>query len=90
MICPTPEIAESSAHPRLRRGTHPAPLEVELGFIMDNVDSLRNLSGSGMNSRMQYYHDPIVYNFSEEDSIKKFKGEVLIFEVCCEYSFEAT
>ena len=48
---------------------------------MDNVDALRNLSGTGVNSRMQYYPDPIVYNFSEDNSIKRFKGEVLIFEV---------
>ena len=48
---------------------------------MDNVDALRNLSGTGVNTKMQYYPDPVVYNFSEDNSIKRFKGEVLIFEV---------
>ena len=52
---------------------------------MDNVDALRNLSGTGVNSRMQYYPDPIVYNFSEDNSIKRFKGEVLIFEVSIKF-----
>ena len=83
MICPTPQISDTSAHRLSRRGRRRPPvLEVELGFIMDNVDTLRNLSGTGVNSRMEYYTDPIVYNFSEDNSIKKFKGEVLIFEVC--------
>ena len=99
MICPTPQITDTTAHRLSRRGRRRPPvLEVELGFIMDNVDTLRNLSGTGVNSRMEYYTDPIVYNFSEDNSIKKFKGEVLIFEVCmnlfnqftdCEKAFSA-
>lgn len=79
MICPTPQLPKYVIHSA--RGRRAVELEVELGFIMDNVESLRNLSASGVNSKMSYYPDPVVYNFSEDNSIKRFKGEVLIFEV---------
>ena len=82
MICPTPQLPKNAIRSsRSTRGRRSSHLEVELGFIMDNVDTLRNLSGTGVNSKMQYYPDPVVYNFSEDNSIKMFKGEVLIFEV---------
>lgn len=57
-------------------------LVAELGFSMDKVQSVKNLSNSGVNARLTYYPDPVVYNFTEENAVKKFKGEVLIFEVC--------
>ena len=85
MVCPTPQLSIHSIQSRSVRQRRTAHVEVELGLIMDNVDSLRNLSGQGVNAKMQYYSDPVVYNFSEENSIKKFKGEVLIFEVDSNY-----
>ncbi|XP_052779998.1 plexin A3-like isoform X2 [Mya arenaria] len=82
MTCPSPQIPrrhlQVSMTTRTRRSSN--HIEVELAFLMDNVAFVRNLTGAGVNARMAYYPDPIVYNFSEPNSIKKFKGEVLIFE----------
>ena len=57
----------------------------QLGFIMDGVLSVRNLSGvEGLDASLKYYPNPRVHNFSEPDSVKVFKGEMLIIEVSCE------
>lgn len=56
---------------------------VQLGFIMDGVLSVRNLSGAqGLDFHLKYYPNPRVYNFSEPNNIKVFKGEMIIIEVC--------
>lgn len=80
MVCPSPQISKSSVHAIFYRTRRSAHMEVELGFIMDNVEAVKNLSNSSVNARMLYYPDPVVHNFSEPNFIKKFKGEVLIFE----------
>ena len=82
MVCPTPHIPKGS-FPGQFYGTKRSikHVEVDLGFDMDNVDAVKNLSRSGINSMMTYYQDPVVYNFTEPNAVKKFKGEVLVFEV---------
>jgi hypothetical protein len=82
MICPSPQISKQSVQGKFHRVKRSSYFEAELGFIMDNVEAVKNLSNT-INNRMMYYPDPLVNNFSEPSSIKKFKGEVLIFEVSC-------
>ena len=69
---------------RLLRVKRVEPISVvQLGFIMDGVLSVRNLSGvDNLDASLKYYPNPRVYNFSEPDSVKVFKGEMLIIEVC--------
>lgn len=55
--------------------------EAQIGFIMDGVLSVRNLSGiDGLDANLKYYPNPQIFNFSEPDSVKVFKGEMLIIE----------
>ena len=35
----------------------------------------------GIDSKLVYYPNPFIFNFSDLDSIKVFKGEMLIIEV---------
>ncbi|XP_060592222.1 plexin-A1-like isoform X2 [Ruditapes philippinarum] len=79
MICPSPQISKQSVQGKFHRVKRSSYFEAELGFIMDNVEAVKNLSNA-INNKMMYYPDPLVNNFSEPSSIKKFKGEVLIFE----------
>ncbi|KAK3101853.1 hypothetical protein FSP39_006810 [Pinctada imbricata] len=83
MFCPSPTIpvqGESQTQPsvnliRLKRSVN--MLTAEIGFIMDGVLSVRNLSGD---FPLTYYTDPIVTPFKDEkdgSEIKK-KGDVLI------------
>lgn len=81
MLCPSPKIPKIALHEGRGRTRRSPRVEAELGFVMDHVESVQNLSSSGVNSRLLYFPDPIVYNFTEENHVKKFKGEVLIFEV---------
>lgn len=59
------------------------PIKVaQLGFIMDGVLSVRNLTDVvGLDSRLKYYPNPRIFNFSEPSGVKVFKGEMLIIEV---------
>nr|KAG5701673.1 hypothetical protein BaRGS_027831 [Batillaria attramentaria] len=67
---------------RLLRSKRAVPIEAQLGFIMDGVLSVRNLSGViGLDSQLKYYPNPRIFNFSEPDMLKVFKGEMLIIEV---------
>ena len=81
---PMPEDVDSYPFDhRLRRVKRVEPISVvQLGFIMDGVLSVRNLSGvDNLDASLKYYPNPRVYNFSEPDSVKVFKGEMLIIEV---------
>lgn len=80
MECPSPRIPKRTISARYQRSRRMTNLKVEVGFLMDNVQSVRNLTGSDVKHHIDYYPDPIVFNFTETNSIKKFKGEVLIFE----------
>ena len=95
MECPSPKLPKTVLHLLL----HPRPdvespgirsrrsikLEADLGFSMDKVKSLEDLSNSGVDALVMYHPDPVVFNFTEPNNIKKFKGEVLIFEVMCTF-----
>lgn len=75
-------LQPSMGEQRLQRLKRGEPIvEAQLGFIMDGVLSVRNLSGvDGLNAKLKYYPNPRIFNFSEPDSIKVFKGEMLIIE----------
>lgn len=82
MVCPSPQISKQfieGTNYRTKRSDH---IEAELGFKMDSVLKVSNLTH--INAKMIYYPDPVVHNFTEPNAIKKFKGEVLIFEVMIE------
>ncbi|XP_070193235.1 plexin-B-like [Littorina saxatilis] len=72
----------SASDQKLLRVKRVEPInQAQLGFIMDGVLTLRNLSAvAGLEASLKYYPNPRVYNFSESDSIKVFKGEMLIIE----------
>ncbi|XP_033744860.1 plexin-B-like isoform X5 [Pecten maximus] len=81
MKCPTPHMNfhdELERLDRLRRSTQ--QLSAQIGFIMDNVMSVQNLSHNfpGVASSLEYFPDPQVFNFTEQGGEKEFKGEVLI------------
>ncbi|XP_041349841.1 plexin-B-like isoform X2 [Gigantopelta aegis] len=90
MQCPTPALpAAVRDQTRLKRSSWSSPskrsvdtLKVQLAFKMDWVKSVLNLSASAadLDSTMQYYPDPVVYNFTEQHGVKTFKGELLIIE----------
>ena len=58
-------------------------LEAEIGFIMDNVQSVQNLSANFKNvtSTLEYFPDPVVHSFEGEKKSKQFNGDVLIIKV---------
>ncbi|CAG5119802.1 unnamed protein product, partial [Candidula unifasciata] len=54
---------------------------VQLGFIMDGVLAVRNLSTvPNLDYMLKYFPNPRVYNFTELHGIKILKGESLIIE----------
>ncbi|XP_069141265.1 plexin-B-like isoform X2 [Argopecten irradians] len=77
MKCPTPQMSDKKLE-RLRRSTK--KLYAQIGFIMDNVMAVQNLSHNfpGVDSSLEYFPDPEVFNFTEQGRVKEFKGEVLI------------
>lgn len=76
------ESKERKTRTSMKRVKRVEPVsEAQLGFIMDGVLSVRNLTGvDGLDALLKYYPNPRVYNFSEPDSVKVFKGEMLIIE----------
>ena len=88
MKCPSPPLADSlrnvirSKRSEVKRRKQKEVKVVQLGFIMDGVVSLQNLSFiPDMNSQLYYYTNPRVFNFTEAGGIMKLKGENLIIEV---------
>ncbi|KAL3853455.1 hypothetical protein ACJMK2_016991 [Sinanodonta woodiana] len=79
MVCASPALSKEILLAHYLWVGHASHMEVDVGFIMDNVQSVHNMSGK-LASRLEYYPDPVVYNFTEPNGIKKFKGEVLVFE----------
>ncbi|GFO06432.1 LIM domain-binding protein 3-like [Plakobranchus ocellatus] len=54
---------------------------VELAFLMDDVQSVKNLSGlPNLNNRLKYFPNPQVPNFTESGGVKVLKGDALIIE----------
>merc|ERR1719239_2018262 len=87
MKCPSPPLADSlrnvirSKRSEVKRRKQKEVKVVQLGFIMDGVVSLQNLSYiPDMNSQLYYYTNPRVFNFTEAGGIMKLKGENLIIE----------
>ncbi|ESO91422.1 hypothetical protein LOTGIDRAFT_105554 [Lottia gigantea] len=76
--CPTPPLPPMRNVVRSKRST--PIVKVQLGFNMDGVLSLTNLTGAGVRNILTYFPDPVVHNFTEEGNIKTFKGEMLIIE----------
>lgn len=67
-----------------RRRRQPSTWEAQLGFYMDNVLSVQNLSASfpGVPSTLDYTTDPIIFDFEEADKTKTYsQGIVLAIKV---------
>ncbi|CAG5129619.1 unnamed protein product, partial [Candidula unifasciata] len=87
MKCPTPPLADSLKNIiRSKRAEQTdrklSPVKtVQLGFIMDGVMAVRNLSSvPNLDHGLRYYPNPRVYNFTESSGIKILKGDALIIE----------
>lgn len=88
MKCPTPPLVDSLKNiirskraEQTDRKLSPVKI-VQLGFIMDGVLAVRNLSAvPNLDHGLKYYPNPRVYNFTESSGIKILKGESLIIEV---------
>lgn len=83
MYCPTPSLPKDimAKYTLLRRSAE--LLTAQIGFIMDNVTTVKDLSHLGI--ALQYFPDPVVQMFdpkkSEYDNVKVFKSEILIINV---------
>ncbi|XP_013784646.1 plexin-A2-like [Limulus polyphemus] len=53
------------------------PQEFHYGFLMDNVDSLKNLSYHPDFDRFRMFPDPVYDKFSEKDNVKYYKSDYL-------------
>ena len=51
------------------------PLALDYGFIMDDVESLRNLTASANFTKFLLYPDPVYEKFNEE--VKYYKSDYL-------------
>lgn len=89
MKCPAPplvyslkNIIRSKRAEQMERKVQPVKI-VQLGFIMDGVLALRNLSGiPALDHTLKYFPNPKVYNLTESNTVKVVKGDDLIIEVC--------
>ncbi|XP_076331027.1 plexin-A2-like isoform X2 [Tachypleus tridentatus] len=53
------------------------PLEFHYGFLMDNVESLKNLSYRPGFAKFQMYPVPVYHKFSEKNNVKFYKSDYL-------------
>lgn len=89
MRCPTPSLVDalkniirSKRSSDLTDRTSNTIKAVYLGFIMDDVMSVRNLSSvPNLNFKLLYFSNPRIYNFTEPNGVKILKGDSLIIEV---------
>ncbi|CAL1537486.1 unnamed protein product [Lymnaea stagnalis] len=87
MKCPTPPLVDflkniirSKRNDQTERKVPPVQI-VQLGFIMDGVTSVKNLSTvQNLDYRLKYFPNPRVYNFTEPNGIQFLKGDALIIE----------
>ncbi|XP_058804816.1 LOW QUALITY PROTEIN: plexin-B [Phymastichus coffea] len=81
MECPSPSVA-SRFHHREKRSLarKDSSLMLKIGFLMDNVDSVRDLDKQplGPRNRLVYVEDPKFFSFP--DGIKLYKGDTLVIE----------
>ncbi|UYV69643.1 PlexA [Cordylochernes scorpioides] len=52
-------------------------IELDYGFVMDNVQKLRNLSSRLGFPKFQMYPDPVYYPFTEDNQVKYYRSEYL-------------
>lgn len=87
MECPSPPVNSKFREMR-RRKRHSTQkyrdvhLRLRIGFIMDNVESVKDLEKHfhTMRSELVYVDDPKFFQFPNQ--IKLYKGDTLVIEVC--------
>lgn len=86
MVCPSPSIVGSMSRFQVHHNDYmaeesPDSLKFRIGFIMDDVESVRELQESfpSLYSDLTYVTDPKFFTF-EESGIKLYKGELLVIE----------
>ncbi|XP_076331482.1 plexin-B-like isoform X1 [Tachypleus tridentatus] len=86
MVCPSPSLSRDVVHAFLTSskritGMHAEELKFQIGFIMDDVSSVRELQANfpAIHSDMVYVPDPRFFPF-DGDGIKLYKGESLVIE----------
>lgn len=88
MYCLTPQLPVAMVVQYERRQRSTELMRAQIGFIMDNVQDVRDLTTTpGFQGQLQYYPDPEVYKFepdkSDYDNVKLFKSEIVIINVSC-------
>lgn len=80
MLCPAPPLPTAS---RVARETITTDTTAELGFIMDDVMPVQNLSWSApeLDANIVYVPNPLYKPFSEDKNTKLYRGDSLIIEV---------
>jgi plexin A len=87
MECPSPSVVgrfrgEAILNHRNKRsiGHKDASLALKVGFLMDNVESVRDLDkqGQSLRNRIVYVEDPKFFPFPR--NIKLYKGDTLVIE----------
>ncbi|OQV23962.1 Plexin-A1 [Hypsibius exemplaris] len=79
MQCRSPAAKVASAAFPDGRGVD-RPVELEWGFRMDGVGSLKNLSRMPRFKKFELFPDPIIYNFSDPSGVKYHKSEYLFID----------
>lgn len=86
MVCTSPSLAVPGAplgvHWDPAKELSTSPVSFHYGFVMDDVRTVRNVSGSGLRGMMVAYPDPTFELF--DDGVKQFfysKNEYLIINV---------
>ena len=89
MKCRTPRVSTEQVTPLYPDSESGDPLELNFGFIMDDVKSVQDLTRrSNPFSKFQLYPDPVYHSFGEPDGIKYYKADyyltinVSIFPSC--------
>lgn len=89
MFCPSPKISSEvytvPSHQRSYvRDVSNSGLKLRIGFVMDDVQSVRELEHffPSMAADLHYISDPKLFSFDEKlaDGIKLYKGESLVIE----------
>ncbi|CAB4053906.1 PLXNA [Lepeophtheirus salmonis] len=75
MFCLSPRVDSLVSKP-WRNIDQPEPIDLNFGFVMDNVARVQNLSNV-LNSYLLLYPDPEFNKFDEEDGIKYYKSDYL-------------
>ncbi|XP_014679487.1 PREDICTED: plexin-B-like [Priapulus caudatus] len=84
MLCPSPRLPSpaASALRRVARETVAVETSATLGFVMDDVASVRNLSWSfpEVDADLVYVPNPVYKPFVEAGNTKLYRGDSLIIE----------